>query len=71
MADTVFFYIFAAIILGGAVLTITRRNAVHSAIFLIPRCWELPGCTCTSMPSFLPPYRWSCTWAGSWCCFCL
>jgi NADH-quinone oxidoreductase subunit J len=33
--DLVFFYIFAVIILGGGILTITRRNAVHSAIFLI------------------------------------
>jgi len=35
MMDTVFFYIFAAMVLGGALLTITRRNAVHSAISLI------------------------------------
>ncbi len=35
MLDTVFFYFFALLILGGAVLTITRRSAVHSAIFLI------------------------------------
>ena len=35
MLDTILFYIFAALVLGGAVLTVTRRNAVHSAIFLI------------------------------------
>jgi len=35
MADKVIFYFFAAIAVGGAVLTVTRRNAVHSAIFLI------------------------------------
>jgi NADH-quinone oxidoreductase subunit J len=35
MADNVLFYFFAAIAVGGAVLTVTRRNAVHSAIFLI------------------------------------
>jgi NADH-quinone oxidoreductase subunit J len=35
MLDTVFFYIFALLTLGGAVLTITRRSAVHSAIWLI------------------------------------
>ena len=35
MADKVLFYFFAAVTLGGAVLTVTRRNAVHSAIFLI------------------------------------
>ncbi len=33
--DTVFFYFFALLTLGGGVLTITRRNAVHSAISLI------------------------------------
>jgi NADH-quinone oxidoreductase subunit J len=33
--DTVFFYLFALLTLGGAILTITRRNAVHSAISLI------------------------------------
>jgi NADH-quinone oxidoreductase subunit J len=35
MLDAVFFYSFALLTLGGAVLTITRRNAVHSAIWLI------------------------------------
>ena len=35
MLNTFFFYVFAALVLGGAVLTITRRNAVHSAIWLI------------------------------------
>ncbi|HZT28250.1 MAG TPA: NADH-quinone oxidoreductase subunit J [Bryobacteraceae bacterium] len=33
--DTILFYLFAALVLGGGILTITRRNAVHSAIFLI------------------------------------
>lgn len=35
MLDTVLFYLFGVLVLGGAILTITRRNAVHSAIFLI------------------------------------
>ena len=35
LIDTVLFYVFALLTLGGAVLTITRRNAVHSAISLI------------------------------------
>lgn len=35
MADTVFFYVFALMTLGGGVLTITRRSAVHSALWLI------------------------------------
>src|SRR5881397_2873540 len=33
--DAFFFYAFALMTLAGAVLTITRRNAVHSAISLI------------------------------------
>ena len=33
--DSVLFYAFAALILISAVLTITRRNVVHCAIFLI------------------------------------
>jgi NADH-quinone oxidoreductase subunit J len=35
LTDTVFFYLFALLTLGGGILTITRRNAVHSAISLI------------------------------------
>jgi hypothetical protein len=35
LIDTAFFYAFALLTLGGAILTITRRNAVHSAISLI------------------------------------
>jgi len=35
LIDTVFFYLFALLTLGGGILTITRRNAVHSAISLI------------------------------------
>ena len=35
MTDTLFFYLFALMTLGAAVLTITRRSAVHSAMWLI------------------------------------
>jgi len=35
MTDTIFFYTFALLTLGGAVLTVTRRSAVHSAMWLI------------------------------------
>jgi NADH-quinone oxidoreductase subunit J len=35
MSETIFFYIFAVLVLGGAILSITRRSAVHSAIWLI------------------------------------
>lgn len=34
MIDTIFFYMFALLVLGGGILTITRRSAVHSAIWL-------------------------------------
>lgn len=33
--EAVFFYSFALLVLAGAVQTVTRRNAVHSAIWLI------------------------------------
>lgn len=33
--DTLFFYFFALLTVGGGILTVTRRNAVHSAISLI------------------------------------
>lgn len=35
MVDTVLFYIFALFVLGGGVMTVTRRNAVHCALWLI------------------------------------
>src|SRR6476619_7664170 len=35
MLTPIAFYIFALLVLGGAVLTITRRSAVHAAISLI------------------------------------
>ncbi|HUK15785.1 MAG TPA: NADH-quinone oxidoreductase subunit J [Bryobacteraceae bacterium] len=35
MLDTILFYAFALLVLGGGVLTITRRNAIHSAVSLI------------------------------------
>lgn len=35
MLDTLFFYLFALLTLGGGVLTVTRKSAIHSAISLI------------------------------------
>jgi len=35
MLDKVLFYFFAGIAVGSAVLMVTRRNVIHSAIFLI------------------------------------
>jgi NADH-quinone oxidoreductase subunit J len=43
MLDTVLFYIFAVMTLLGAILTITRRNAVHSAISLIVSLMGVAG----------------------------
>jgi NADH-quinone oxidoreductase subunit J len=34
MLDLVVFYFFAALSVGGAIMVVTRRNVVHSAIFL-------------------------------------
>ena len=33
--DSILFYLFALIVLGSAIMTITRRNVVHAAIWLI------------------------------------
>ena len=35
LIDTVLFYVLAVLILGSAVMTITRHNVVHSAVWLI------------------------------------
>lgn len=35
LIDTVLFYVLAALILGSAIMTITRRNVVYSAVWLI------------------------------------
>src|SRR5215813_13278438 len=35
MMDALLFYFFATLVLGGAIFTVTRRSAVHSAISLI------------------------------------
>src|SRR5215510_912831 len=43
MLDTVLFYIFATLALGGGVLTITRRSTVHSAIWLITSLLGVAG----------------------------
>jgi NADH-quinone oxidoreductase subunit J len=43
MLDQAFFYLFASVILLGGLLTITRRSAVHSAIFLIATLLGIAG----------------------------
>jgi NADH-quinone oxidoreductase subunit J len=43
MLDTVLFYVFALLSLGGGILTITRRSPVHSAIWLITSLLGIAG----------------------------
>src|ERR1700722_14638890 len=51
--DTAFFYLFALLVLGGAILTITRRNAVHSAMFLIVSLMGVAGLYLLQKAEFL------------------
>src|SRR5215475_11033012 len=53
MLNTVLFYAFAALVLGGAILTITRRNAVHSAISLIVSLLGVAGLYLLQQAEFL------------------
>src|SRR5215472_15345921 len=53
MLNTVLFYAFAALVLGGAILTITRRNAVHSAISLIVSLLGVAGIYLLQQAEFL------------------
>jgi NADH-quinone oxidoreductase subunit J len=53
MIDTIFFYTFALITLVGAVLTITRRSAVHSAISLIVSLAGVAGLFLLQQAEFL------------------
>ena len=53
LIDTVFFYAFALLVLGGAILTITRRNAVHSAIALIASLLGVAGLYLLQAAEFL------------------
>jgi NADH-quinone oxidoreductase subunit J len=53
LIDTVFFYIFAAMTLLGGILTITRRNPVHSAISLIVSLLGVAGLYLLQKAEFL------------------
>jgi NADH-quinone oxidoreductase subunit J len=53
LTDTILFYIFALLVLGGGVLTITRRNAVHSAISLIVSLLGVAGLYLLQQAEFL------------------
>jgi NADH-quinone oxidoreductase subunit J len=53
MLDAIFFYCFAALALAGAILTVTRRNAVHSAIWLIVSLLGVAGLFLLQQAEFL------------------
>jgi NADH-quinone oxidoreductase subunit J len=53
LIDTALFYIFAVMVLGGGVLTITRRNAVHSAMSLIVSLLGVAGLYLLQQAEFL------------------
>jgi NADH-quinone oxidoreductase subunit J len=51
--ETFSFYAFAVLVLGGAILTVTRRNAVHSAISLIVSLTGVAGLYLLQQAEFL------------------
>ncbi|MBZ5592416.1 MAG: NADH-quinone oxidoreductase subunit J [Acidobacteriia bacterium] len=51
--DALFFYLFATLVLGGAVFTVTRRSAVHSAISLIVSLIGVAGLYLLQQAEFL------------------
>ena len=53
LIDTVLFYIFALLVLGGGIFTITRRNAVHSAVSLIVSLLGVAGLYLLQQAEFL------------------
>src|SRR6476469_8494818 len=53
MLDTAFFYLFALLTLGGGVLTVTRRSAVHAAISLIISLMGVAGLYLLQQAEFL------------------
>ena len=53
LIDTVLFYIFALLVLGGGVLTITRSSAVHSAIWLAVSLMGVAGLYLMQQAEFL------------------
>lgn len=53
MVDTVFFYVFALMVLGGGLLTITRRSAVHAALSLVVALLGVAGIYLLQRAEFL------------------
>ena len=53
LTDTILFYIFALLVLGGGVLTITRHSAMHAAISLIVALLGVAGLYLRQQAEFL------------------
>jgi NADH-quinone oxidoreductase subunit J len=53
LTQAFFFYMFAAMVLGGGILTITRKSAVHSAMFLIVSLMGVAGLYLLQKAEFL------------------
>jgi len=53
MMDALFFYLFATLVLVGAIFTVTRRNAVHSAISLVVSLIGVAGLYLLQQAEFL------------------
>jgi len=51
--DQIFFYFFGGIAILGAILTVTRRNPVHSAVFLITSLLATAGIYLLQKAEFL------------------
>jgi NADH-quinone oxidoreductase subunit J len=53
MLDTAFFYAFAALTIGGAILTVTLRSAIHCALALIASLMGVAGLFLLQKAEFL------------------
>jgi NADH-quinone oxidoreductase subunit J len=53
LMDTILFYVFAVLVLGGGILTITRRSAIHSAVSLIVSLMGVAGLYLLQQAEFL------------------
>jgi NADH-quinone oxidoreductase subunit J len=53
LTDTILFYAFAVLVLGGGILTITRPSAIHSAIALIVSLLGVAGLYLLQQAEFL------------------
>jgi NADH-quinone oxidoreductase subunit J len=53
LTQAIFFYVFAAMTLGGGLLTITRKNAIHSAMFLVVSLMGVAGLYLLQQAEFL------------------